>query len=137
MANYTLIARINAGDGKFPFVTVQFSKNLRPIPIEGATYYLRPSGGDKRTPIKIGKDISLAQAAIIRMEDGRSLHTLAAPREEPRSQVAAVPPRKTVAEAAREYIERSKQKSRKTYLGYRVAVNLFVGGCKKTYFDQI
>jgi hypothetical protein len=51
MANYTLIARTNAGDGKFPFVSVQFSKNHRPIPIEGATYYLRPSGGDKRTPI--------------------------------------------------------------------------------------
>ena len=26
MAHYTLIARINAGDGKFPFVNVQFSK---------------------------------------------------------------------------------------------------------------
>jgi hypothetical protein len=25
--HYTLIARINAGDGKFPFVNVQFSKN--------------------------------------------------------------------------------------------------------------
>ncbi len=27
MAHCTLIARINAGDGKFPFVSVQFSKN--------------------------------------------------------------------------------------------------------------
>jgi len=27
MAHYTLIARINAGNGKFPFVNVQFSKN--------------------------------------------------------------------------------------------------------------
>jgi integrase len=137
MAHYTLIARINPGNGKFPFVSVQFSKNHRPIPIEGATYYLRPSGGDKRTPIKIGKDISLAHTAIIHMEDGRSLDTLSAPREESRSPVPATPPRKTVAEAAREYIERSKQKSRRTYLGYRVAVNLFVGSCKKTYFDQI
>src|SRR6266481_4316478 len=75
MAHYTLIARINRDDGKFPFVSVQFSKNHRPIPIEGATYYLRPSGGDKRTPIKIGKDISWARTAIIRMEDGRSLGT--------------------------------------------------------------
>ena len=137
MAHHTLIARINAGDGKVPFVSVQFSKNHRPIPIEGATYYLRPSGGDKLTPIKIGKDISLAQTVIIRMEDGRSLDTLAALRAEPPSSVPATPPRKTVAEAAREYIERSKQKSRRTYLGYRVAVNLFVGSCKKTYFDQI
>ena len=38
MAHYTLIARINAGDGKFPFVNVQFSKNHRPIPIERATH---------------------------------------------------------------------------------------------------
>jgi hypothetical protein len=42
-----------------------------------------------------------------------------------------------VAQAARDYIERSKQKSRKTYLGYRAAVNLFVASCKKTYFDEI
>jgi hypothetical protein len=27
MAHYTLIARINTGDGRFPFVNVQFSKN--------------------------------------------------------------------------------------------------------------
>jgi len=46
-------------------------------------------------------------------------------------------PRKKLAEAAREYIERSKQKSHRTYLGYRVAVNLFVASCKKIYFDQI
>jgi hypothetical protein len=50
MAQYTLIARINAGDGEFPFVNVQFSKNHRPIPIERATYYLRPSNSGKRTP---------------------------------------------------------------------------------------
>jgi len=37
MAHYTLIPRINAGDGTFPYVNVQFSKNHRPIPIEGAT----------------------------------------------------------------------------------------------------
>jgi len=37
MAHYTLIARINTGDGRFPFVNVQFSKNYRPTPIEGAT----------------------------------------------------------------------------------------------------
>ncbi len=42
MAHYTLIARINAGDRESPYVNVQFSKNHRPIPIEGTTYYLRP-----------------------------------------------------------------------------------------------
>ena len=59
MAHYTLIARINAGNGKFPFVNVQFSRNHRPLPIEGATYYLRPSNGCKRTPIRIGKDLAV------------------------------------------------------------------------------
>jgi hypothetical protein len=34
-------------------------------------------------------------------------------------------PRKTVAEAARDHIERSKEKSRKTFIGYRTAVNMF------------
>jgi integrase len=137
MANYTLTARINAGDGKFPFVNVQFSKNHRPIPIEGATYYLRPSRSGKRTPIKIGKDVTEAHTALIRMEDGKSLDNLATLHAEPQSVHPMPVHRKRVAEAAREYIERSKQKSRKTYLGYRTAVNLFVASCKKTYFDQI
>ncbi|HXN21664.1 MAG TPA: hypothetical protein VOA41_02845 [Candidatus Dormibacteraeota bacterium] len=70
MAHYTLIARINAGDGSFPFVNVQFSKNHRPIPMEGATYYLRSSSGT-RTPIRIGKDLNAAHAALITMEAGR------------------------------------------------------------------
>ena len=48
MAHYTLIARINAGDGKFPFVNVQFSKNHRPIPIEGATYFALATGARAR-----------------------------------------------------------------------------------------
>jgi hypothetical protein len=38
MAHYSLIARIKSSDGKFPFINVQFWKNHRPIPIEGATY---------------------------------------------------------------------------------------------------
>jgi hypothetical protein len=37
-AHYTLIARINTGDGKFPFRNVQFSKSYRPIPTENAAY---------------------------------------------------------------------------------------------------
>lgn len=135
MAHYTLIARINAGDGKFPFVKVQFSKNHRPVPIEGATYYLRPSTSGKRTPIKIGKDVTMAHTALIQME-GAQLPEQNAVLHAPTSTIAGAP-RKRVAEAAREYIERSKQKSRRTYLGYRVAVNLFVASCKKIYFDQI
>ncbi len=72
MAHYTLIARINAGNGKFPFVNVQFSRNHRPIPIEEATYYLRPSNSGKRTPIRIGKDLALAHTALVRLEGGQS-----------------------------------------------------------------
>jgi hypothetical protein len=46
-------------------------------------------------------------------------------------------PRTTVAQAALEYIDGSKQKSHKTCLGYKNAVELFVGHCKKSYFDEI
>src|SRR5882762_5012388 len=99
MVHYTLIARINAGDGKFPFVNVQFSKNHRPVPIEGATYYLRPTSGDKRTPIKIGKDISLAYTALIRREAGKSLDTLVRSRSESQSVAPTAAPRKKLAEA--------------------------------------
>jgi integrase len=137
MAHYTLIARINAGDGKFPFVNVQFSKNHRPIPIEGATYYLRPSNGGKRTPVRIGKDVAAAHTALINMDYSQPLERPTVVHADPPATLADAAPRKTVREAAREYIERSKQKSRKTYLGYRTAVNLFVASCRKTYFDEI
>ncbi len=137
MANYTLIARINAGNGKFPFVSVQYSKNHRPIPIEGATYYLRPTSRGKRTPTRIGKDVAVAHTAMINMDYGRPLESPVVPGAHPQSVVAGTVSRKTVEEAALEYIQRSKQKSRKTYLGYRTAVNLFVASCKKTYFNEI
>ena len=137
MANYTLIARINAGNGKFPFVNVQFSKTHRPIPIEGATYYLRPTTRGKRTPIRVGKDVAVAHTAMVNMDYDRRLERATALEAHPPSTVAGTLPRKTVEETAREYIQRSKQKSRKTYLGYRTAVNLFVASCKKTYFDEI
>jgi integrase len=137
MAHYTLIARVNAGNGKFPFVNVQFSKNHRPIPIEGATYYLRPSNGANRTPIRIGKDVAAAHTALINMDYGQPLERPTQTQADPPLMLAGTAPRKTVREAAREYIERSKQKSRKTYLGYRTAVNLFVASCKKTYFNEI
>ena len=68
MAHYTLIARINAGNGRFPFVNVQFTKTHRPIPIAAATYDLRRSGG-VRTPIRIGKDLAAAHAALLHMDD--------------------------------------------------------------------
>lgn len=136
MAHYTLIARINAGNGRFPFVNVQFTKTHRPIPIAGATYYLRRSGG-RRTPIRIGNDLAAAHAALLHMDDreipnGVGEVTLGTPSNKPVGSQ-----RKTVVDAAREYLERSKQKSRKTYIGYRTAVNLFAQSCKKTYFDEI
>src|SRR6267378_3756571 len=137
MAHYTLIARVNAGNGKFPFVNVQFSKNHHPIAIEGATYYLRPSNGTNRTPIRIGKDVAAAHTALINLDYGQPLERPTGTQADPPLMLAGTTSRKTVREAAREYIERSKQKSRKTYLGYRTAVNLFVASCKKTYFNEI
>ena len=115
---------------------MQFSKSHRPIPIENATCYIRSSSG-KRTPIKIGRDITVAHTALIRMEDERLSDIPASLSMTPQSVIPTAAHRKTVREAAKEYIERSKQKSHKTYLGYRNAVNLFVTSCKKTYFDQI
>jgi integrase len=137
MAHHTLVARINAGNGKFPFVNVQFSKNHRPIPIEGATYYLRPTSRGKRTPIRIGTDVSAAHTALINMDYGQALECSAVATVHSNSVVPNARPRKTLEECARKYIERSKQKSHKTYLGYRAAVNLFLASCKKIHFDEI
>lgn len=71
------------------------------------------------------------------MEDCKALNNVAVLPTVRASVVPATVPRKTIAEAAREYIERSRQKSHKTFIGYRTAVNLFVQSCKKTYFDEI
>jgi hypothetical protein len=70
MAHFTLMARINAGNGKFPLVKVEFSKNHLPIPVEGATYYLRPSCGN-RNPIPVGKDVTAAYTALINSKDAQ------------------------------------------------------------------
>jgi hypothetical protein len=137
MAHYTLIARINTGDGKFPFVNVQFSKNHRLISIKGATYYLRPGNRGRRTPIKIGTALNAAIAAQLNMEVCNAPNNIAVLSTFRASALPPVYPGKTLTEAAREYIERSKQKSRKTLIGYRTAVNLFVQSCNKTYFDEI
>ena len=117
MANYTLIARINAGNGKFPFVTVQFTKNHRPIPIAGATYYLRPCNRGSRTPpIRIGKDVNAAMAALLKAENAQASGNVVAERAGSVSSASAIVLRKTVAEAAQEYIERSREKSRRTFI---------------------
>jgi hypothetical protein len=108
MAHYTLIARINAGDGKFPFVNVPFSRNHPPIPIEGATYYLRPGNRGSRTPIGIGKDLNAASAALLNMGDCKALNNVAVLPTVRASVVPATVPRKTIAEAAREYIRCSR-----------------------------
>jgi integrase len=136
MANYALIARINAGNGKFPFVNVRFSKNHRPIPIEGATYYLRPTGRGRRTPIRVGKDVVAAQVALFNMMR-QAQPTPSLPTPLGKSVALNNTFRKTLEEAADEYLERSKQKSHKTYLGYRTAVHLFLRKTKKVYLNEI
>src|SRR6516225_300413 len=135
MASYTLIARVNAGKGRFPFLNVPFSRNHRPIAVPGATYYLRPTGG-KRTPIRIGKDVSAAYTALIKMEEGGRFD-IASPQLNRNSSNLPTATRNTVEETARKYIERSKQKSHKTYQSYRNAVSFFAQNCAKTYFDEV
>ncbi len=116
---------------------MQFTKTHWPIPIAGATYYLRPGNRGSRTPIRTGKDLNAAIAALLNLEDCKALNNVAVLRTIRASEVPAAVPRKTIADAAREYIERSRQKSHKTFIGYRTAVNLFVQSCRKTYFDEI
>ncbi len=100
MAHYTLIARVNAGDGKFPFVNVKFSKNYRPIPIEGATYFLRPSSRGKRTPIKIGKDVAAAYTALVRREELQPIECTARLHATPPPRIPTAAPRPDSARAS-------------------------------------
>jgi hypothetical protein len=101
MAHVSLLARTNDGSGKFPFVKVQFTKNHRPIAIEGATYYLRASGGDRR-PIRVGRDIDVAYAALHNSEPGK----IVAPTLSVEGPTQATE-RVTIQGAAKKYIERS------------------------------
>jgi integrase len=71
------------------------------------------------------------------MGDCKALNNVAVLPTVRASVVPATVPRKTIAEAAREYSECSRQKSHKTFIGYRTAVNLFAQSCKKTYFDEV
>ncbi len=137
MAHSTLIARGYAGKGKSLFMPVEFGKNHRPIPIEGATYYLRPSCGNRR-PINVGKDVTAAYTALLNANDDK-LPERTVPQRPARPPIGDLTSgtRKTLEQAAIEYIERSKDKSRKTYIGYRSACGLFLASCKKTYFDEI
>src|SRR6516164_7643880 len=104
--------------------------------IAGATYYLRRSGG-ARTPIRIGKDLAAAHAALLHMDDREVPNEVREVTLRTPSNKLVSSQRKTVIDEAKEYLERSKQKSRKTYIGYRTAVNLFTHSCTKTYFDEI
>ena len=76
-------------------MNVQFPKNHRLIPIEGATYYLHPTSRGKRTPIRIGKDVAVAHTAMINMDYGRSLEGCAELEAHPPSVVASRVLRKT------------------------------------------
>ena len=84
-------------------MNVRFSKNHGPTPIEGVTYYHHPNSGGKRTPIKTGKDVGAAHAALIRMENGRPLECVAESYAAPPYSIPTYAPRKRVIEAAREY----------------------------------
>src|SRR5207245_10432014 len=113
MGHYTLIARINAGDGKFPFVNLQFSKKHRPIPIEGElTTSVRATGAAVLQ--SESEKISIRRSQLLlNMEDCKTPNNIAALPTTRASVVPSTVPRKTITEAAREYIERSSQKSRK------------------------
>jgi hypothetical protein len=65
----------------------------------------------ERTPIRIGKDVTVARTPRIKREDGETPCNIAALTARESSIVFAAAHRKRVAEAAGEYIERSKQKS--------------------------
>ena len=74
MAHYALIARINAGDGKFPFVNTQFSKNHRPIgpSKEQPTTCVLATGASAHLS-EFGRDLYAAVAALLNLENGKAL----------------------------------------------------------------
>jgi hypothetical protein len=69
-------------------------------------------------------------AALLHMDDREIRNEVCEVTLRTRSNKPVGSQRKTVVDAAREYLERSKQKSRKTYIGYRTAVNLFARAAK-------
>ena len=127
----------NAGGGKFPFFNVQFSKNHRPVPIERATL-LPPSNERRQTHAHQNRQrYFVSLHSVDSKEEGKSLDALVRSRSESQSVAPTAPlarnsqkPRASTSSAA------SKNLTGPIW-GYRVADNLFVASCKKTYFDQI
>jgi hypothetical protein len=71
--------------------------------------------------------MNLPSKTLINSENGKPLEGFAPKHPPVQSSSCSTPVvRKTIEEAAAEYIERSKQKGHKTYLGYRNAADLFL-----------
>jgi len=120
----------------FPIISVQYSRNGMPLKDQRATtYYLRYRLNGKRHCSAAGNDVLEAENQRKRMES--RLFLVDTPAVQPMPGQTAKSERKALADEAAIYIERSKQKSRKTYLGYKLAVELFVLLCKKTYLGEI
>ena len=141
MNRVRLMVRVNAGNGKFPWLAVEFAKNGRPIEPENATSYglrfTHPTEGRKL--IGAGKDLQAAFAAMKRkevellaIENGMAL-----PGDFKKN--SEMPGRKTLADAGTEYFSNleSQGKDPKTIRTYRAAVDGFVASCAKTYVDEI
>jgi integrase len=137
-AKVVLLARINDGN-KYPFLPVEIKRG-RPAPVDGIVtgYYLRYSQNGKRTVKPVGKSLDSAFVAYQNEElnQTRSRMGLASVNEDTTNRVR-------IADAVGQYVEdldasvRMGKKSKKTYEGYRKAVEDFQKHCGVEYLDQI
>ncbi len=126
-----LYQRLNKTGG-YAFVPVEYSRNGSPIAHRNATsFYLRYRADGKRHCVPAGANVLEADAQR-KVLEARLLKGV-----QVTTPLADKTDRKRLAIEAEDYIERSKQKARKTYNGYKNAVNLFLASCKKTYLDEI
>ena len=134
-----LLVRINDGS-KYPFLPVQIKKG-RPEPADGAVigYYLRYSQNGKRVVKPVGKNLDAAFVTYQNEElnQSRTRMGLASIGEH------APTNRVRIVDAVRQYLEdldasvRMGKKSKKTYEGYKKAVEVFRDHCGVEYLDQI
>jgi integrase len=133
---FKLYQRLNTAG--YPIVKVPYSRNGNPVRDNRATtYYVRYMVGAKRRCDSVGRDLLEAENQRKRM-DARSFSGMI-PAVGNRSKNLSSKPaaKRRIADEAAIYIERFRQKARKTYLGYKLAVNLFVASCKKTHLEEL
>jgi integrase len=127
-AKVALLARVKVGK-RYPFLPVEIKRN-NPVPVEGASYYLRYSQDGEQVVQPVGLNIETAYAAYQNRELNFTRNRLGLPKSE-----KSEPSRVLISDAVEKFTADLEsdvlkgKKSKATLLSYRNAVETFRDHC--------